>query len=432
MIFGASTRAAAQSAARAGFEPVCADHFADEDLFEVAEVLPLSDYPHGLLASAARELANAAGAATPWMYTGALENHPGLLKKLAAQRPLYGNAADVVRRVRDPFAVARVLTEAGFPALAVCPADRPPPRDGRWVIKPRRSAGGRGICVWDDSSPDPASPPRRDPVYFQQRAEGAPHSALYLATSGGTVLVGVARQLIGESRLSARPFAYCGSLGPLEVAASLWQKMTECGRVIGGDFGLRGLFGIDFLLDDAGRAWLTEINPRYTASVEVFEMALGLPLLADHVRAVVNFADENRSRQLTDDSQGRLETARRSSGGRMCGKAIVYAPFTLRAPSLADLSRRPEWSATRARLADRPCPGTLVPAGAPFCTVLIEVGETRAANTVLGITILTNPVAKEAAGPLAPFEPALSWLQAELEPCRETSVGSYSPMIFRR
>ena len=49
------------------------------------------------------------------MYTGALENHPGLLKKLAAQRPLYGNAADVVRRVRDPFAVARVLTEAGFP-----------------------------------------------------------------------------------------------------------------------------------------------------------------------------------------------------------------------------------------------------------------------------------------------------------------------------
>ncbi len=52
MILGASTRAAAQSAVRAGFQPVCADHFADEDLFEVAEVLPLSGYPHGLLASA--------------------------------------------------------------------------------------------------------------------------------------------------------------------------------------------------------------------------------------------------------------------------------------------------------------------------------------------------------------------------------------------
>jgi uncharacterized protein len=429
MIFGASTRAAAQSAARAGFQPVCADHFADEDLFEVAEVLPLSDYPHGLLASAARELANAAGAVTPWMYTGALENHPGLLKNLAAQRPLYGNPADVVRRVRDPFAVARVLTEAGLPALALRPADRPPPSDGRWVMKPRRSAGGRGIFVWDESSSDPASPPRREPVYFQQRAEGSPHSALYLATSVGTVLVGVTRQLIGESRLSARPFAYCGSLGPLQVAQPLGEKMAECGRVIGRAFGLRGLFGVDFLLDDAGRAWLTEVNPRYTASVEVFELALGLPLLAGHIRAAVEFADENRSRQLADDLQERLETARRSSGGRMCGKAIVYAPFTLRAPSLADLGRRPAWSATRARLADRPRPGALVPAGAPFCTVLIESGLIEAGETVLGNAVLDDTEPKQAAGPLAPFEPALSLLEAELEPCRETWVGSCWPAI---
>jgi uncharacterized protein len=422
MIFGASTRGAAQSAARAGFQAVCADHFADEDLFEVAEVLPLSDYPHGLLASAARESANTVGAVTPCMYTGALENHPALLKNLTAQRPLYGNPADVVSRVRDPFAVARVLTEAGLPALAVCPADRPPPRDGRWVIKPRRSAGGRGIFVWDDSSPDPVSPPRREPVYFQQRAEGTPHSALYLATSGGTVLVGVARQLIGESRLSARPFAYCGSLGPLGVAEPLWEKIAKCGRVIGGAFGLRGLFGIDFLLDEAGRPWLTEVNPRYTASVEVFEMALGLPLVADHVRAAAEFADENRSRPLADDLQGRLEAARRSNGGRMCGKAIVYAPFALRAPNLADLNRRPAWSATRARLADRPRPGTLVPAGAPFCTVLIEAADP--ALTEAGNALLEDTVAKQPVG-VAPFEPALSWLQAELEPCRETSVGSY-------
>jgi predicted ATP-grasp superfamily ATP-dependent carboligase len=420
MILGASTRAAAQSAVRAGFQPVCADHFADEDLFEVAEVLPLSDYPHGLLASAAHEPTNAAGAVTPWMYTGALENHPGLLRKLAAQRPLYGNPADVVARVRDPFAVVGVLTEAGLPALAVRPADRPPPRDGRWVIKPRRSAGGRGIFLWDESSSDPASPPRHEPVYFQQRAEGTPHSALYLATSGGTVLVGVARQLIGESRLSARPFAYCGSLGPLEVAEPLWQEMAECGRVIGGAFGLRGLFGVDFLLDEAGRAWLTEVNPRYTASVEVFETALGLSLLTDHVRAAAQFANENRSCQLADDLQARLETARRSSGGRMCGKAIVYAPFTLRAPSLADLSRTPAWSATRARLADRPSPGTLVPAGAPFCTVLIETGLIET-----GLIETGDTTAKPAAAPLAPLEPALSWLEAELEPCRETSVGSY-------
>ncbi len=408
MILGASTRAAAQSAARAGFQPVCADHFADEDLYEAAEVLPLSGYPHGLLKSAACEPASATGAATPWMYTGALENHPTLLKKLAGLRPLYGNPADVVRRARNPFALFRVLTKAGLPALAVRTGLRPP-RDGRWVVKPRRSAGGRGIQVWDEACPALESPRRREPVYFQERAEGVPHSALYLATSAGTVLVGVARQLIGESRLSARPFAYCGSLGPIEVAESVRQQLATGGAVLGTELRLRGLFGIDFLLDWAGRAWPTEINPRYTASVEVFESALGLSLLADHVRATVEFGDLCRSQELVDDLEARLDAARRSSGGRLGGKAIVYAPFTLQAPRLTDLIQRADWSGTGVRLADRPRPGTSVAAGAPFCTLLIEVRRDAAEN---------------AATPLALFEPALRLLEAELEPSRELSIGS--------
>ena len=143
MIFGASTRAAAQSAVRAGFRPLCADHFADEDLFELAEVLPISRYPRGLVEAAknveqseartvgrghfgrgptvrehsrdhdsSASLAHAT-AQVPWIYTGALENHPRLLKKLTALQPLYGNAVDVVTRVRDPFRLARVLTSAG-------------------------------------------------------------------------------------------------------------------------------------------------------------------------------------------------------------------------------------------------------------------------------------------------------------------------------
>jgi hypothetical protein len=84
------------------------------------------------------------------------------------------------------------------------------------------------------------------------------------------------------------------------------------------------------------------------------------------------------------------------------------------------LSRTPAWSATRVRLADRPSPGTLVPAGAPFCTVLIETGLIET-----GLIETGDTTAKPAAAPLAPLEPALSSLEAELEPCRETSVGSY-------
>jgi predicted ATP-grasp superfamily ATP-dependent carboligase len=363
MIFGASTRAAAQSAARAGLRPICADHFADEDLFEFAEVLPLSLYPHGLLRAAAGR------PPLPWMYTGALENQLGLLKKLAVMRPLLGNSADVVARVRDPIKVARALTDAGIRALQVCRQSEPPPRDGGWLLKPLRSAGGRGIRVWDESAALP-SESRREPSYFQERAIGEPHSALYLATSVQIVLVGVSRQLIGESRLNAGPFAYCGSIGPVELDESLERQIAYCGQVIGSRFSLRGLFGIDFVVDAKAVAWLTEVNPRYTASVEIFESALEVPLLGEHMQACVECEDAIRSRQIADELQARLEAVRRSRGGRTCGKVILYAPFTFRAPDSSELMSLPTFAQTP--IADRPRPGTIIPARAPFCTLLID------------------------------------------------------------
>jgi predicted ATP-grasp superfamily ATP-dependent carboligase len=402
MIFGASTRAAAQSAVRAGFRPVCADHFADQDLYELAEVLPLSRYPQGLVATAA------AGPSLPWMYTGALENHPRVLEKLASLGSLYGNPADVVARVRDPFAVAHVLRAARLPALPLCPGDQPPPRDGRWLLKPRRSAGGRGIQIWDDLHVDLPARRRREPCYFQWLGSGEPHSALYLATSAQTMLVGVSRQLIGESELGAAPFAYCGSIGPLDVGEALERQMVRCGLVLGSGFGLRGLFGVDFLVDADSIAWPTEVNPRYTASVEVIEAGLGISLLGDHVRASAAFDDAGPSRQLADDLQARLAEARRSNRDRICGKAVVYAPFLLRSPSLTELMRQPGLVERRVRIADRPQPGNVVPARAPLCTLLLD--DLRDLNRR----------AETAMSWLSHFEPALSALRAQLEPNRTT------------
>jgi len=394
MIFGASTRAAAQSAVRARLRPLCADHFSDEDLFELAEVLPLTHYPHGLIAAAG------SGPPLPWMYTGAIENHPRLLEKLAAIRPLWGNPADVVTRVRDPFAVARVLKDAGLDALRVCPQGQPPPRDGRWLVKPLRGAGGRGIQVWDNSAALSAGGPRC-PYYFQRRAFGEPHSAIYLATPDRTVFIGISRQLVGEPRLNAGEFAYCGSVGPVNIGESVREQVVRCGEVVASEFGLRGLFGIDFVVEDESIAWLTEVNPRYTASVEIFETALGISFLGDHVLASAAFEEADCSRNIADDLQGRLDGARRSGAARICGKAIVYAPFTVRAPSLVEVMRIPAFADNATRIADRPRPGTIVPARAPLCTLLVDDWKwsSKSPEMLLG-----------------GFEPALSALEAHLEP----------------
>src|SRR5687767_10917006 len=103
LILGASARAAASSAARAGFAPRAADLFADADLAALCRVTRIDDYP-GEFPAAARKFPP-----SPWMYTGGLENYPELVDQIAAERPLLGNSGSVLREVRDPFKLAAAL-----------------------------------------------------------------------------------------------------------------------------------------------------------------------------------------------------------------------------------------------------------------------------------------------------------------------------------
>ena len=82
LILGASARAAAASAVRAGLAPRAIDLFADADLRAICSAAQVDDYPEGLFAAAIE------APAAPWMYTGGLENYPRLVDDLAARRPL--------------------------------------------------------------------------------------------------------------------------------------------------------------------------------------------------------------------------------------------------------------------------------------------------------------------------------------------------------
>src|SRR5207253_1175133 len=138
LILGVSARAAAWSALRAGLSPSAADLFADRDLAAVAPCVRVgpNSYPRGLLAAAE------ALPAGPWLYTGALENHPDLVDDLAGRRPLWGNSGPVLRAARDPLAVAAAVRAAGLPAPEVRLDPAGLTRDGSWLCKARASSGG--------------------------------------------------------------------------------------------------------------------------------------------------------------------------------------------------------------------------------------------------------------------------------------------------
>lgn len=353
LILGASTRAAAHSAVRAGLRPVCGDLFADADLHSAANVFPVEDYPYALRGVAERAPAG------PWMYTGALENHPQLIDDICRKRELWGCAAAAVRIARDPWQVQSMLREAGLPCLEVQSRNSTPPRDGTWLLKPQSGAAGRGIVEWNLAAANSVT--LTEPHYFQRFRRGQSVSGVYLSSKESVQLLGVTQQLVGLNELHAPPFAWCGTIAPLDLPKLHIDTIRFVGEVIGTNCELHGLFGCDFIVDDED-AWLTEVNPRYTGATEIIEHLMRVPLLDWHRRACVGWA---------------VPTVLIRNGGHSppyVGKAILYAacdcvagdmtrficdPATFRVPFVADI----------------PMPGQKIPRGWPVCTVFASATD---------------------------------------------------------
>ena len=106
LICGTSTRAAAESAARAGFSVTTIDAFADRDQHPAVRALSAGrDFnappTAAAMARVARDLPCDAV-----VYLSPFENPPRAVAALAAGRVLLGNAPETLRGVRDPFVLA--------------------------------------------------------------------------------------------------------------------------------------------------------------------------------------------------------------------------------------------------------------------------------------------------------------------------------------
>jgi uncharacterized protein len=340
-VVGASARAAVHSLARAGFSAWAVDLFADRDLKRVAEcaVCPSADYPSALPRLAAQFQTG------PVLYTGGLENYPHVVAELAAQRELWGNPPEVLERVRDPFLLFPALAEAGFAVPQLVPRGAPCPSEGRWLRKPLRSGGGLGIRF---ARPGEAASPTH---YFQEFIDGVPMSAQFIL---GTPL-GVTQQLIGEPWLHAAPFAYCGNIGPVRVTDHVESNIESAGWQFNRTVPLRGLVGVDYI-EKGGTTYPVEVNPRYTAGVEILEHAWHEPYLEMHAQSFARKA-------VPVKIQLRYDTP--------AGKAIYYAPHALTFPQSgpwdADLaSPFDPWRVPA--FADIPEPGATIERGHPVLT----------------------------------------------------------------
>jgi len=406
IIVGSSVRAAAQSAHQAGFAPWCIDQFADRDLVEIAnEATTVNDWPDGI---------GSVFEATPdaaWLYTGALENSPALIDRLAEMRELLGCDSETLLRLRDPAWLAQTLSNASLPNL---PIFMPKSSDQstlpvsssenghqnlEWMAKPLVSAAGLDVREFDGSVEKWVD---REGKFLQERVSGQIVSGLYFGSGPSARLLGMSEQLCRGSEAGEFSYVYSGSLGPLsadDMPASTFQQAQKVGsafvKAINADgLSIRGLFGIDFILDSKnGDLWTLEVNPRYTASTELYERAFGWPLVAWHVDTCRQNRTPKREQRIGPSLTLRPASslAYRTRPSTKYGKLIVYArqDFTTPdivplvdhikssrvhpdAPSSIEMRQEATGDKSRITVADIPRIGTTIRKDEPVCTLLAE------------------------------------------------------------
>lgn len=252
VLVGGSVRAATESARRAGLAPIAIDAFGDRETRQAAEHwMPLKQNPPSELADLCRLPIRVAG--------GLAEPYPWLMG-LCSRQP--GSNGRLLEQVDDPEFLSRMADHSGtrFPPTrtsGVGPAG--------WLLKRRSSSGGLGVRRINADQPIPEN------HFAQAWAKGALCGASFDCDGTNGRLVAVCRLL--TKRIGNRPFVFAGAVGPIQVPLSVAVTLKRLGDAVVQATQIVGPLNIDVTISP-DRVSLLEINPRYSASMEIVELDL--------------------------------------------------------------------------------------------------------------------------------------------------------------
>lgn len=376
LIAALSGRALAQSARRAGFEPLVADAFGDLDTVATAAAyvgLPdavRTGFRAAPLIAALERLTSATATDPVGLVLGSgFEDKPRLMAALAERFCLLGCGHQSVAQAKDPellFALLDGLQIAHPETRLEAPKDL----EG-WLIKKTGASGGahihsaivtqasRGVgpgLLRDDGKVSDA----RKRHYYQRRIEGAPVSVLVIAARDGMNVIGYSRQWTAGQ--GVRPFRYGGAVGPVQFATAVEDQMRRAADSLVRTLDLVGLVSFDFVERD-GVPYLVDINPRPGATLDVFDDEQG-SLFAHHIEVSSSALLLRGESERGTGTGGRVAAQQRMSGAAngaaVRAAAILYAD---NGPVEVGQVTWSEWAA------DQTAPGTRVPAERPIATV---------------------------------------------------------------
>ena len=345
-----SARMLAEAARDDGLDVIALDVFGDADTRRAcSQWLPIGApaalrIDAGMLLAALSQLAQR-GDVIGWIAGSGFDAQTDLLARGAAVLPLIGTPADVVRRVRDPQVFFDELDRQGIahpPVRMTAPMQASMGMPG-WLVKDAWGCGGWHIRPAICGELAPAH------HYFQREVPGTPMSATFIANGSDACVLGFNQ--LSVRRFGARPFVFCGAVGPVPLPPEVAQRIGAAVRGLTAAFSLRGLASLDFMLDGAAVSVL-EVNPRPPASIALYGQQR---VVTAHLRACL-------------DGELPLESSVRSGGG-VQGTEIVFAPrpFALDAAAAQRL-------AYFAGCHDLPFAATHFNAADPVCSVSAQGG----------------------------------------------------------
>ncbi|MES9941453.1 MAG: ATP-grasp domain-containing protein [Candidatus Thiodiazotropha sp. 6PLUC2] len=339
LVLANSGRAIAESAVRSGYQVTVLDGFCDQDTLAIADCWPVSQgflrqdmdmFVDEIITHAPDDISGV-------IFGAGLEESSALLKRLSNVFQLYGNDPDVFEILGKPRRFFSLLNRLRIPYPEVSFTPPYSAVEKTWLIKRTGSCGGQGVAYFD-----PQHSAADYKCYYQKHLPGQVMSVLFIADGKRHRTIGYNR-LGMDSANAPAPFLYTGAIGQASLNGIQRHQLNNIIEKLVFELGLRGVNSFDFILND-NDLYLIDLNPRPTATLELYEHLLTDGWIKHHIQAC----------------QGQLPNVPMVSSAVVHGHQIVYAPRTLQIPFSMNW---PDW------VKDRPADGTRIVEGQPLCSL---------------------------------------------------------------
>ncbi|WP_040576152.1 ATP-grasp domain-containing protein [Methylophaga thalassica] len=284
LIFAQTARFIAQSAAQLGYQTWVADCFADTDTQRVSDrLLRLPSLDKLTIAPLLSSLDSLSQQQPCMLICGAgIERFYPVLEQLPPHIQPLGNTFHTFEQLRSADQFFPLLDRLGIPYPETHLISPPDKNKRRWLSKDMKSCGGTHIKHTNLYSDEQ--------VIFQEYIEGKSASVSFIADGKAASVLGFNEQIHDKHTFTIQQLTNQIALNPSsqqKVSTALQQLITATG--------FKGFGSLDFLIDEADNIYILELNPRLSASAELYSNSGDI--LRRHIQACMSTQADNLAYQ---------------------------------------------------------------------------------------------------------------------------------------